>query len=322
MQGGSAVTEHMLLLSGYGAPECDDLVVCHLKPDGTFQTIAAMRHGRAPSFCCQGSNGWIYVASERQDGADITAYVFENNTLQEKASLEIPGGQALCHLYPYGEVIYGSCFGNGMFFAVSSDLTRILWQFQPSGANAHWAQAIGNMLYLADLGNDCLYRFPLQNDLPTGDGAVLTQPMESGPRQVLDTGNSTLTCVYELDGSVRLLNFEGEAVFATQASARSTPRNWPGGAGIAEGGTLLVCNRGPNTISALQRDDAQYKLLCEWPTGDWPRYLCTIPGTSYLLVACQREGAVHCYDYTSKSHLPKETAFVNLPGASCALLLR
>ena len=316
------MAEHTLLLSGYGAPGCDDLVICRLKSDGSLQTIAAMRHGRAPSFCCQGSNGWIYVASERQDGADITAYVFQNDTLQEQAHLEIPGGQALCHLYPCGNVIYGSCFGNGMFFAVSSDLTRILWQFQPNGANAHWAQTVGNVLYLADLGNDCLYRFPLQNGLPVGDGAVLPQPSESGPRQVLDTGKDAIICIYELDGNIRLLNFDGEAVFTAQASGCSTPRNWPGGAGIAEDGTLFVCNRGPNTISALQCDDTQFQPLLEWPTGDWPRHLCAVPGTSYLLVACQREGAVHCYDYSGKSQLPKETACENLPGASCALLLR
>lgn len=164
------MAEHTLLLSGYGAPGCDDLAVCRLESDGTLCTLFTARHGRAPSFCCQGENGWIYVASERQDGADITAYALEDGGFREIASLEIPGGQALCHLYPHGDVIYGSCFGNGLFFAVSGDLSRILWEFQPQGANAHWAQAVGQTLYLADLGNHCLYRFTLQNNLPVEIG--------------------------------------------------------------------------------------------------------------------------------------------------------
>lgn len=130
------MAEHTLLLSGYGAPGCDDLAVCRLESDGTLRTLFTARHGHAPSFCCQGENGWIYVASERQDGADITAYALEDGGFREIASLEIPGGQALCHLYPLGNVIYGSCFGNGLFFAVSGDLSRILWKFQP-GAQMH-----------------------------------------------------------------------------------------------------------------------------------------------------------------------------------------
>ena len=69
--------EYTLLLSGYGAPGRDDLAVCRLESDGTLCTLSTAQHGRAPSFCCQGQNGWIYVGSERQDGADITAYVLD-----------------------------------------------------------------------------------------------------------------------------------------------------------------------------------------------------------------------------------------------------
>ena len=53
-------------------------------------------------------------------------------------------------------MIYGSCFENGLYFAVDSALTRILWQFQPAGANAHWVQSVGHALFLADLGNEYL----------------------------------------------------------------------------------------------------------------------------------------------------------------------
>ena len=234
------MAEHTLLLSGYGAPGCDDLAVCRLESDGTLRTLFTARHGRAPSFCCQGENGWIYVASERQDGADITAYGLEDGGFREITCLEIPGGQALCHLYPLGNVIYGCCFGNGLFFAVSGDLSRILWKFQPRGANAHWAQAVGRTLFLADLGNHCLYRFQLQNHLPVGDAVILPQPVGSGPRQVLNTGDNGIVCVYELDGSLRVLDGDGKILSAVQASRDIDHQNWPGGACIAENGVLFV----------------------------------------------------------------------------------
>lgn len=76
---------HTLLFSGYGAPGCDDLAVCRLTADGTLETLSTLRHGRAPSFCCRGQNGWIYAASERGDGADVTAYVLDGTTLREIA---------------------------------------------------------------------------------------------------------------------------------------------------------------------------------------------------------------------------------------------
>ncbi len=210
---------HTLLFSGYGAPGCDDLAVCRLTADGTLETLSTLRHGRAPSFCCRGQNGWIYAASERVDGADVTAYVLDGTTLREIARIEIPTGRGLCHLYACGDVIYGSCFENGLYFAVDSALTRILWQFQPAGANAHWVQSVGHALFLADLGNSRLYRLALENNLPTGSVKALPQPTGSGPRQVLDAGDGMLDCVYELDGHMRVLNHDGCTVSTVQAKA-------------------------------------------------------------------------------------------------------
>ena len=313
---------HTLLFSGYGAPGCDDLAVCRLTADGTLETLSTLRHGRAPSFCCRGQNGWIYAASERADGADVTAYVLDGTTLREIARIEIPTGRGLCHLYACGDVIYGSCFENGLYFAVDSALTRILWQFQPAGANAHWVQSVGHALFLADLGNSRLYRLALENNLPTGSVKALPQPTGSGPRQVLDAGDGMLDCVYELDGHMRVLNHDGCTVSTVQASTVPKPRSWPGGACATADGTLFVSNRGPNTISAWQRSGPTRHFLCEWPTGDWPRALCAVPGTLYLLAACQREGAVHCYYCLPLPHrAPTETASLALPGASCALVL-
>lgn len=136
------------------------------------------------------------------------------------------------------------------------------------------------------------------------------------------TADGTLDCVYELDGHMRVLNHDGCTVSTVQASTVPKPRSWPGGACATADGTLFVSNRGPNTISAWQRSGPTRHFLCEWPTGDWPRALCAVPGTLYLLAACQREGAVHCYDCSSLPHrAPTETASLALPGASCALVL-
>ena len=102
------------------------------------------------------------------------------------------------------------------------------------------------------------------------------------------TADGMLDCVYELDGHMRVLNHDGCTVSTVQASTVPKPRSWPGGACATADGTLFVSNRGPNTISAWQRSGPTRHFLCEWPTGDWPRALCAVPGTLYLLAACQR----------------------------------
>ena len=247
---------HTLLFSGYGAPGCDDLAVCRLTADGTLETLSTLRHGRAPSFCCRGQNGWIYAASERGDGADVTAYVLDGTTLREIARIEIPTGRGLCHLYACGDVIYGSCFENGLYFAVDSALTRILWQFQPAGANAHWVQSVGHALFLADLGNSRLYRLALENNLPTGSVKTLPQPTGSGPRQVLDAGDGMLDCVYELDGHMRVLNHDGCTVSTVQATQLA---GWC----LRHGGWHPVCQqpRAQHHLGvAAQRPDPPFPL--------------------------------------------------------------
>lgn len=284
---------HTLLFSGYGAPGCDDLAVCRLTADGTLETLSTLRHGRAPSFCCRGQNGWIYAASERGDGADVTAYVLDGTTLREIARIEIPTGRGLCHLYACGDVIYGSCFENGLYFAVDSALTRILWQFQPAGANAHWVQSVGHALFLADLGNSRLYRLALENNLPTGSVKTLPQPTGSGPRQVLDAGDGMLDCVYELDGHMRVLNHDGCTVSTVQASTVPKPRSWPGGAcatadlsatagptpsrrGSAAARPAISFANGPPAIGRGRCARCRAPCICWLPANERARCIVTI----------------------------------------------
>lgn len=146
-----------------------------------------------PAFAARGQNGWIYAASERGDGADVTAYVLDGTTLREIARIEIPTGRGLCHLYACGDVIYGSCFENGLYFAVDSALTLHFVAIPARRANAHWVQSVGHALFLADLGNSRLYRLALENNLPTGSVKTLPQPTGSGPRRCWMPGTACWT---------------------------------------------------------------------------------------------------------------------------------
>lgn len=313
--------KRLVLLSGYGTGEREDIVLYEIAGDGAARRLSGLCHGRAPSFCCRGTNGRIYAASERADGADITLYELLGETLRPVRRMQAPG-KGLCHLHAHGGVVYGSCFESGDFFAVDAALTRVLWRFYPGkGARAHWAQTDGNTLWLADLGRDSLYRAPLHGWLPAGAPQRIPQPAGSGPRQILGLGNGDLLCVYELDGMLRTLDGAGSVRSETAASdaCSETVRNFPGGACRALSGTIYVCNRGPNTVSAWQPGNGGLQKRAEWGTGDWPRHIAALAGTELVLTACTREDAV-C-GYLVRTDEARSLFRIPLAGASCVLPL-
>lgn len=240
--------EKLVLVSGYGVPGEDDIALYGIAGERAVKRFG-LYHGRAPSFCCKGDDGVVYAASERADGADITAYDIWEEGLRAIRTLEVPG-RGLCHLCAHEGVVFGCCFESGHYFAVDAALTRVLWQFCPDGARAHWSHIAGGALFLADLENSCLYRFVLSGGLPQGEPQIFHQPEGSGPRQILTLEGGRLASVNELDGTVRILTEDGGVRAAVQASDVPEPRNWPGGACLDERGMLYVCNRGPNTLSA------------------------------------------------------------------------
>ncbi len=309
--------ENLVLVSGYGGPGEDDIALYSVA-GGSAAKRWGLRHGRAPSFCCKGDSGTIYVASERADGADITACEIRKDGLHAIRTLEVPG-RGLCHLCAHEGVVFGCCFESGHYFAVDAALTGVLWQFCPDRARAHWAHIVNGALFLADLENSCLYRFVLHNGIPQGAPEILHQPAGSGPRQVLTLDGGRVACVNELDGTVRILAEDGSIRAAVQASALPEPRNWPGGACLDEGGILYVCNRGPNTLSAWQCKGESLTPVWEIPTGDWPRHVAVLPGTEFVLAACTRSGEVCGYSVGKDS--PQEVFRLPLAGASCVLPL-
>ena len=309
--------EKLVLVSGYGVPGEDDIALYGIAGERAVKRFG-LYHGRAPSFCCKGDDGVVYVASERADGADITAYDIWEEGLRAIRTLEVPG-RGLCHLCAHKGVVFGCCFESGHYFAVDAALTRVLWQFCPDGARAHWSHIAGGALFLADLENSCLYRFVLSGGLPQGEPQIFHQPEGSGPRQILTLEGGRLASVNELDGTVRILTEDGGVRAAVQASDVPEPRNWPGGACLDERGMLYVCNRGPNTLSAWRYSGEILTPVWEIPTGDWPRHVAALPGTGLVLAACTRGGEV-C-GYAAGKDSPREVFRLPLAGASCVLPL-
>lgn len=304
----------LVVISGYsGAGK--DLELLEISADGIFRQLDSCIHGENPSFCCA-IGDQIYVASECSDMAEIAWYRQKEGKLEFCKRVQVPG-RGLCHLYPYREMIYGSCFESGHYFAMDGQSGEILWEFLPEkeGARGHWTQEQNGVLLLADLGNDCFYQFEVQDRLPRGNPEVLRMPYGSGPRQALPLPDGQMVAVCELDGMLRILK-QGYPVWEGPAS-KGQKKNWPGGACLTGEGILFVGNRGPNTVSAFSVTGKIPEYLGEWSTGDWPRHLAWMPEEKILLVACTKSGEVDLYKWDTLRRSLFQTGKILLEQASC-----
>lgn len=144
-------------------------------------------------------------------------------------------------------------------------------------AHAHQAVAFESVVYVADLGSDCIHRLRLD---PEGKLTVAADPVAlpagSGPRHlVIDDGYLVIAC--ELSSELWLARRDGQDwqwIAATPTSGVHQ-RSYPS-ALIARGDDLFVANRGADTFAvfSLNRDAETLTMRAEVSTGgEWPRDL-------------------------------------------------
>ena len=347
--------EIRLLCSGYGAETGSDLLAVKLFENmetGEVRTeiTGGIRQGDSPSFSLL-HGGFLYTVAELV--GEKHAYIYQYSL--SKAGIPaptgkkifLPGGE-LCHLYAGEKALYASCYGTGDFFAVDYDLKKILWHRMPGAGvigaqaaddgarescstqaldvsaqaekicpHAHWVSEQDNVLYLADLGCDRIYRYELKDGLPEKELEALVLPIGAGPRQPLpETEHGKLLSAQELEGTLRRW---GNGVCTEMVkTSKFDGTNYPGTVCMADEKTAIVCNRGANTLSAFSTD-GKLQYLGEWATDNWPRHLLQIPGTDLIVNACNKEGTLVIFTWNGKELIRKGE--ITLPGASCAVHL-
>lgn len=337
--------EHLVICSGYGAEGANDIITVRISCSGEKQKngedfisedvktdiLSEIGQGNCPSFGLVRRNAF-YAVEELAGEAYIRKYeLCTDGSLSDTGrKLCIPGGE-LCHLHAGEKALYASCYGTGDFCAVDFELEKVLWhrgaqpgQKQP---HAHWASEKDGILYLADLGSDKVYRYRLEGGLPSQELSALELEDGAGPRQALPLEKGTLLTVQELDSTLRFWK-NGECVETVRTTAFDGT-NYPGTICMADENTVLVCNRGANTVAAFRLETGENRgagsgaqvqerlvYLGEWATGDWPRHLYKVSGTNLFLNACNKEGALILFEWTGTELVQRGR--IELPGASCA----
>lgn len=207
------------------------------------------------------------------------------------------------------------------------------------GAHVHFAAVAPDQhhLVVCDLGNDCLYSYPL-DDTAEGNPLDLARcqrielPHGSGPRQVKFSRCGRFAYVMgELDGHVYVFDYNDGALCLRQcvALAEAWEKEEHGGSELvisADGRFLYASNRGDfdeivvfaldeqlGTLHRIQRIDTQ---------GVMPRYFNITPDGRYVVVCNQGSGSLQLFDRDEVSgylsHM-RQCAFLDQP--ACALLL-
>ena len=331
---------YTLACGGYSAEGKDDILIIGIDENGKAEIRRSYRQGANPSFCIRRGE-YLYTVEEVGDGAAVCAWKIVGDGLEATdMRIQVPGA-SLCHLCAGEKALIGSCYQTGDYFAVDYELKEILWHRKPvpycnpensrqECPHAHWAAIGGDELFLADLGSDRLWRYRMEDGLPGEELSPAELEKGAGPRQPLPLEGAAQTecgaaeyilSVQELDSTLCLWKKEGGNL-ACVDKIRTTMKdceNFPGTMCMADEKTVLICNRGANTLSAARIEGGKLNLTSEWETSRWPRHLMRIADTNLFVNSCNESDKIVVFAWENGQL--RQTDELDLPGASCAALL-
>ncbi len=233
-----------------------------------------------------------------------------------------------CHLLVAGETLWVANYGDGTAAAIPLDADGGFAgparahpgtgsgpdAERQSGPHAHSATAVGDEVWVADLGSDTLRRFAGGVEL---DAVAL--PAGSGPRHLAVLPDGAVAVATELDDGLVVVR-DGAVVARVPATATPPPagaRNYPSHVAVV-GELLVVAVRGADVLSvfALGADGPVH--LADSPVGGaWPRHFAAVDGR--VLVACERSDEVTVLQLDPASGRAEQVGRLAIPAPACVL---
>lgn len=354
------MSQYHLLIGTYTSGSSDGIHHYQLDCAPFACRDAALTAADSPSYLALSPCGdFVYAAHEM--GADregwVSSYRLNSDTGELRWVSAVPvKGSDPCHVHPSpdGRYLYVSNYSSGSLTILprsnSGHLAAPLMVVSygggsgavPSrqvGAHVHFATTVpdGRYLVVCDLGNDCLYCYPLQPGCESRPLALdrvkrVALPHGSGPRQVKFSPCGHFAYVMgELDGCVYLFDYDDGRFTLKQSTvlAEVWEQEAHGGGELAlspDGRFLYASNRGDFNeivVFALQAKAGRMARIQRIPTlGVMPRHFDITPNGRYLLACNQGSGSLQLFDRDEVngmlSHM-QECVFVDQP--ACALLL-
>ena len=290
----------------------------------------------------------VYAVSQVSPEGSIVAFADEAKGLRPVV-VDSAGGAAPTHavLHPSGRFLVGTTY---------LDATVSVWELDQEGmphdrtAFIHHAGHQADFLYQNTAHVQHVSFDPVTGDLIVvdtglgeirwylfGDGGELTFLPEktcamgaAGPRQLLfhPSGNYAFV-VNEFDSTLDVLRRESQGPFTIVGTI---PTRSPGCVGLNfpaamctadDGATILVTNRGDDTVSVFSFDAQKGTVKLESfvaSGGACPRDVVVSPDGNWVLVACQDSDliSVFAFDHDSRTLFPVRE--VSVPTPACLLI--
>lgn len=290
-----------LLVSSYSTSNYYDISIIDYDNGKLTLTDKNLAQGSNPSYL-KYDNGRIYSISETEDPA-----LFCYDLCLENVFIKPFKGKYPCHIEISDNYIFISNYGSGDVVVFDKTDGSIIDTIKLTDhSHAHSTLVLNDKLLIADLGANCIWAI---------DKAAKAQiNIDGGPRQIIPYDNSIYT-IEENANTVTQFDEKLNVIKKGNILLNSDIVSFAGGAALLTDGTLLIANRGANTISQLSHE---LKIIKEYSChGDWPRYIYAIEEDQVALVCNQRSGELVSLDYKTGELL----SCLPYPGVSCCTIL-
>ncbi|MGI5130707.1 lactonase family protein [Pseudonocardia sp. CA-107938] len=265
--------------------------------DGTLQEDGAAITTAAPSFLAvHPRSGVRYAVAEVALGT-VSAFDRAGELIATVPS----GGSDPCHLLVSGDDLWVANYGDGTATAIPLDgdggFAGPGRAFpttgsgpdadRQSGPHAHSTTAVGDELWVADLGTDRLRRFAGGAELDP-----IQLPAGCGPRHLAVLPDGAVAVATELDDGLVVVR-DGAVVAHVPATAAAAPAdagNHPSHIAVV-GELLVIAVRGADVLSTFRLTADGPVHLADSPVGGrCPRHFAAVG--EHVLVACQHTDEV------------------------------
>ncbi len=307
--------------------------------NGTAELRSTIK-AQNPSFVAFSANGkTIYAVDE--SGKSTDAAISFDITTGKPTGIAKTDGEAPCYISTNGNIAATANYTGGSITAFKIgengeilNATQHL-KFQLTGkapdkgrqesAHIHCVRFSpdNTHLFATDLGNDCIYRFKIENNTLIQDDRFDLHP-GSGPRHLTFSNEGKHAyLVTELSGEVVVFNIENNVLIPIQ-TIDCDKYDARGSADIhlsPDGKFLYASNRLKNDGIAIFKIDQSSGMLSAvgyQSTGIHPRNFAITPNGKYLLCACRDSNRIEVYERNAKTGLLKNTGNdIELPQPVC-----
>jgi len=343
----TASSDILLLVGTYTDTDSRGIYSFSINPNTGISKPLSVTDIANPSFLCGPSVfQTIYSVTEQDTGASVSAYSLDriHGTLTLINRKATHGGGS-CHVSCIGKNVIASNYSSGSLsiFPLTEDGSledAHLLEYDESGPDTLRQQTShihssglspdGNFLFVADLGGDYLYRFPVSNGQVTDYEPVkLKMPPGSGPRHFTFSDDGRFLYVLgEMGGAVTVYGYEDGALIRIQeieadslhAAGSADIHISPDGRFLyashrLKGDGISIFNRNPETGILIR---VGYQT-----TGVHPRNFAITPDGRLLVVACRDSDVIQVYRRNTDTGLLTDTGHdIKVPRPVCVIPLQ